>query len=162
MDAVVVLVVGVVVVWPVGFVSPPLGPLLAASSAAVSSGVLASVPPPLPLPLDAQVDVVIVLVSRLTAALCASRRPWIVAAVFAVIVAAAITVPTKRVPVPNVADEPTCQKTLHAWAPLTSWTAVLEPVVNVDAIWKMNTALGLPSALRITLPEASSNEPVAV
>ncbi len=57
---------------------------------------------------------VIVFVSRFTAAVCASSRPWIVAAVFAVIVSAAMIVPTKRVPVPSVAEEPTCQNTLQA------------------------------------------------
>ena len=65
------------------------------------------------------------------------------AAVLAVIVAEAMTVPTKRVPVPSVAEEPTCQKTLHACAPLTSWTVVFEPVISVEPIWKMNTAFGI-------------------
>jgi hypothetical protein len=62
----------------------------------------------------------------------------------AVIDANAMIVPTKRVPVPNVAHEPTCQKTLHACAPLTSRTLVPESVVSVEPIWKMNTALGHP------------------
>jgi hypothetical protein len=87
---------------------------------AVSAGVVVSVPPPPPLTLEAQLAVVIVLVSIVTAAVCASSRPWIVAAVVAVIDAEAMIVPTKRVPVPSVAEEPTCQKTLQAWAPLIS------------------------------------------
>jgi hypothetical protein len=82
--------------------------------------------------------------------------------VFAVIVARAITVPTKRVPVPSVAEEPTCQKTLHACAPLISWTAVFEPVNSVEPTWKMNTAFGSPSALSVTLPEDSSSELLAL
>ena len=74
---------------------------------------------------------VIVFVSRLTAPVLASSLPWIVAAVFAVIVAEAMIVPTKLVPVPSVAEEPTCQNTLHACAPLMSFTLVLEPVISV-------------------------------
>src|ERR1700735_1691760 len=76
--------------------------------------------------------------------------------------AAAITVPTKRVPVPSVAEEPTCQKTLHACAPLTSETLVFEPVIRVEPIWNMNTASGLPCAFRVTLPDDSSSELLAV
>ena len=70
--------------------------------------------------------------------------------------------PTKRVPVPSVAEEPTCQKTLHACAPLISETLVFEPVISVEPIWKMNTALGLPWASSVTLPDESSNELEAV
>ena len=65
-------------------------------------------------------------------------------------------------PVPSVAEEPTCQKTLHACAPLISCTVVFEPVISVEPIWKMNTALGSPCASRITLPEESSSELLAV
>lgn len=140
-------------------VSPPVVPF---SSAAVSSGVLASVPPPLPPVLEAQLEVVMVLSSSVTAAVCASSLPWIVAAVLAVIEADAMIVPTKCVPLPSVAEEPTCQKTLHACAPLTSETVVFEPVISVEPTWKMNTALGLPSALRVTLPEDSSSDSLAL
>ena len=65
-------------------------------------------------PDEAHSLVVITLVSKVTAAVCASNRPWIVVPVSAVIDAKAITVPIKCVPVPNVAEEPTCQKTLQA------------------------------------------------
>jgi hypothetical protein len=99
-----------------------------------SAGVVVSAPPPLPVALEGQLDVVIVFVSMFTAAVWASSLPWIVAAVFAVIVAEAMIVPTKRVPVPSVADEPTCQNTLHACAPLTNRTVVPEPVINVEPI----------------------------
>jgi hypothetical protein len=101
-------------------------------------------PPPLPLTLEAHVDVVMVLVSKVTAPVCASSLPWIVAAVVALMLAEAMIVPAKCVPVPSVAEEPTCQKTLHACAPPTSKTVVLEPVVSLEPIWKMNTALGSP------------------
>ncbi len=39
---------------------------------------------------------------------------------------------------------------------------VFEPVISVEPIWKMNTALGLPWALSVTLPDDSSNELEAV
>lgn len=96
--------------------------------------VAVSVPPPLPVVLEGQLDVVMVLVSMFTAPVRASNLPWIVAAVLAVIVANAMIVPTKRVPVPSVAEEPTCQNTLHACAPLTSATDVPDPVISVEAI----------------------------
>jgi hypothetical protein len=96
--------------------------------------VVVSVPPPLPLALEGQLEVVIVLVSRFTAPVRASSRPWIVAAVLAVMVAEAMIVPTKRVPVPSVAEEPTCQNTLQACAPLMSTTLVFEPVISVEPI----------------------------
>jgi hypothetical protein len=119
-------------------------PGVSGPSAFPSSSVVVSVPPPLPLSLDAQLDVVMVLVSKVTAPFRASSLPWIVAEVLAVMLAKAITVPTKRVPVPSVADDPTCQNTLHACAPLTRETVVFEPVINVEPIWNMNTALGSP------------------
>jgi hypothetical protein len=72
---------------------------------------IVSMPPPLPVTLDGQLDAVMVLVSRFTAPVCASSLPWIVADVFAVMVAKAMMVPTNRVPVPSVAEEPTCQNT---------------------------------------------------
>ena len=95
---------------------------------------------------------------------CASSLPWIVAAVFAVIVAEAmIGADEERVPVPRVADEPTCQKTLHACAPLTSDDGGVGARRSAsEPIWKMNTALGLPCASSVTLPEESSSELLAL
>ena len=106
-------------------------------------------------------ELVIVLSSSVTAAVCASSLPWIVAPVLAVIEAAAMIVPTKRVPLPSVAEEPTCQKTLHACAPPTSETLVFDSVISVEPTWKMNTALGSPSAFRVTLPDDSSSDLLA-
>ena len=65
-------------------------------------------------PDDEHPAVVITLVSKGTAAVCASSWPRIVVPVLAEIDARAITVPANDVPVPNVAEEPTCQKTLQA------------------------------------------------
>ena len=52
--------------------------------------------------------------SRVTAPFSANSLPFTVAPVFAVMEMLAMTVPTKWVPVPRVAELPTCQKTLHA------------------------------------------------
>ena len=92
----------------------------------------------------AHCECVIVLVSRVTAPLRASARPSMVAPVVAVIDVRAMMFPRKAVPVPKVAELPTCQKTLHAWAPPIRFTLLFEPVVRVEAIWKMKTACELP------------------
>jgi len=63
---------------------------------------------------ELQAGLVIVLSSRLTWPVRARTRPWIVARFCTVMLARAITVPTKLVVVPMVAELPTCQKTLHA------------------------------------------------
>jgi hypothetical protein len=49
-----------------------------------------------------------------TAAVRASARPSMLALSFMVMLARAMTVPTKAVPVSRVAELPTCQKTLQA------------------------------------------------
>lgn len=76
------------------------------------------------------------LVSSVTAPLLASNRPSKVAPVFAVIEVSANTLPTNDVFVPKVAELPTCQYTLHAWAPLISKTLLFDPVVKVEAVLK--------------------------
>ena len=127
--AVVAAIPAPVVVVPVtGVAAPPVvvSPAAAFSSAAVSAGVVVSVPPPLPLMLEAQVDVVIVFSSSVTAAVCASSLPWIVAAVFGRDGVRGHDRADKLVPVPSVADEPTCQKTLHACAPFMRETLVFD------------------------------------
>ncbi len=40
--------------------------------------------------------------------------------------------PTKVVLVPSVAELPTCQNTLQAWAPLIRLTVLLGAVISVD------------------------------
>jgi hypothetical protein len=62
-------------------------------------------------------------------------------------------VPLKVVLVPRVAELPTCQKTLAAWAPPMRFTLLLvAAVISVLPIWKMKTAFGLPLPLRVTVP----------
>ena len=68
----------------------------------------------------AQLGWVKVSVSSVTAPLRASARPWTVTPVVTVIDVNARMLPTNTEPVPSVAELPTCQKTLHAWAPLIS------------------------------------------
>jgi hypothetical protein len=63
-------------------------------------------PPPLGV---AHVAIVIVLVSSVTAPLRASALPWSVAAVVIVIDVRAMMLPTNVLPVPIVAELPTCQ-----------------------------------------------------
>ena len=48
-------------------------------------------------------------------------------------------VPTKVLPVPRVAELPTCQKTLQAWAPFSSLTTLFDAVTRVDDAWKTKT-----------------------
>ncbi len=50
--------------------------------------------------------------------------------------------PLKTDAVPRVAELPTCQNTLQAFAPLMRVTRLPEPVTRVDSVWKMKTALG--------------------
>ncbi len=64
----------------------------------------------------------------------------------------ASTVPIRAEPVPRVAELLTCQKTLQARPPLRTMTELLDAVTSVDAVWKMNTALGSPPVLSVNVP----------
>jgi hypothetical protein len=74
------------------------------------------------------------------------------APVVAVIEVNANTVPTKLDAVPKVAEEPTCQNTLQAWAPFIRAIELALAVVRVDPAWKMNTAAGSFSASSVSTP----------
>jgi hypothetical protein len=106
----------------------------------------------------AQVGAVIVSSSRLTCPLRASARPAMVSPVSTEIDVRARMVPVKAECVPRVAELPTCQNTLHAWAPLVSMTLLAESVMSVEGAWKMKTALGSPPAFRVSDPPTSSEE----
>lgn len=108
-------------------------------------------------PSVAQKGAVTVLVSNVTAPLRASSRPSTVAVVFAVIEVKARIVPTKVDPTPSVADVPTCQKTLQAWAPLMSSTTLLVAVTRVDPVWKMKTAAGSCWASSVSVPVTAND-----
>jgi len=92
---------------------------------------------------------VMMLVSRVTAPLIASRRPSTVAPVLAEMLVRARTDPTNMEPTSTVAELPTCQKTLHAWAPPVSITRLLTAVISVDWVWKMKTSSGPPLSVRV-------------
>lgn len=100
----------------------------------------------------AQVVLVTVLVSRVTAPLRARTRPFTVAPVVRVIEVRAKIFPLKAEPVPRVAELPTCQKMLQAWAPLTSATTLLLAVIRVEAVLKTKTASVLFWASRVSVP----------
>jgi len=102
-----------------------------------------------------QIGLVTLLVSSVTAAVRASARPSTVVPVSSVMDASAIIVPLNTVPVPKVAELPTCQKTLHALAPSIRIIELADAVVSVEPIWKMNTESGLPIPFRVTAPVIS-------
>jgi hypothetical protein len=54
--------------------------------------------------------------------------------------------------VPSVAEDPTCQNTLQANAPLVRTTRLPDAVVSVFPIWKMKVAFGSPCASSVSLP----------
>jgi hypothetical protein len=74
------------------------------------------------------------------------------APVFKVMLADARMLPTNAVPVPRVAELPTCQNTLQSCPPLTICTTAALAVVSVVPIWKMKTAVGSPLASRVSVP----------
>jgi hypothetical protein len=68
------------------------------------------------------------------------------------------TFPTKSVPVPKVAELPTCQNTLQAWAPLIRSTEEAEAVVMVEPNWKTKTAFESPPPSRVRIPVSPPEE----
>ena len=95
-------------------------------------------------PDDAHTEEETWLVSSVTAPVCAKALPCTVAPVVRVSLVRARILPVKDVPVPSVAELPTCQNTLQLCAPLIGRTEEVLAVVRVLPIWKMKTALGLP------------------
>ena len=61
-------------------------------------------------------------------------------------------VPTKAVLVPNVAEVPTCQKTLQGLAPLARTILESVAVIRVDVIWKIQTVSASPWASSVRVP----------
>ena len=66
--------------------------------------------------------------------------------------------PLKEEPVPRVAELPTCQKTLQAWAPPMRFTTLPDAVISVEPTWKTKTALGSPWASSVSVPVSPSAE----
>jgi hypothetical protein len=98
------------------------------------------------------VGTVTLLSSRVTAPVWARSRPLTEAPVSRVTETSARIVPEKFVVVLSVADDVTCQNTLHAWAPFSRTTLLPTAVVSVDPAWKTQTAFGSPPALSVTAP----------
>jgi hypothetical protein len=96
----------------------------------------------------------ILLVSNVTAPVRAYSPQFDDAPVVAVMEISARMLPMKLVPVPKVAELPTCQKTLAAVAPLISNTFALLAVIRVLPIWKMKT----PLPLRVRFPVKKAEE----
>ncbi len=101
---------------------------------------------------------VMMLLSSVTAPTCASALPSSDTPVVIVIEAYAIIVPLKTEVVPRVAELPTTQKMLLAWAPPVSMIWLPVRVVRVDAIWKTQTALEFPCASRVRPPVTASDD----
>ena len=55
--------------------------------------------------------------------------------------------------VPSVAELPTLQKTLQAWAPFMRVIVLPVEVIRVDAAWKMKIAFPSPCPSRVNIPE---------
>lgn len=98
------------------------------------------------------VGTVIVLSSIVTAPPIARTRPFTVAPLLRVIEVVARIDPAKLVVVPNVAELPTCQNTLHACAPFSSRTELVEAVVKVEPASNMKTESGFPAPFNVTVP----------
>ncbi|GGR03358.1 hypothetical protein FHS38_000495 [Streptomyces netropsis] len=101
---------------------------------------------------------VMVLLSSVTSPLRARARPSTTVPVWTAMDVRARMVPLKKEWVPRVAELPTCQNTLQACAPLMRATLLADPVIRVEAIWKMKTALGLPWASSVTVPVRPSDD----
>ncbi len=100
----------------------------------------------------AHVALVTVFVSNVTAPFRANTLPSTFAPVVSVADVKARIFPLKVEFAPSVAELPTCQKTLHAWAPFTRLTLLAPAVISVEAVLKMKTALELPWASSVRVP----------
>src|SRR5687767_4670552 len=103
-----------------------------------------------------QVGALTSLESRVTAPERAIRRPSNTEPVVAVMDASAMTDPANTENVPNVADDPTCQYTLHERAPFTNATMLEDAVVKLLAVLKTNTAFGSPPPSSVSVPVISA------
>ena len=100
----------------------------------------------------AHVALVIVFVSNVTAPLRANTRPSTFVPVVRVADVKARIFPLKIEFVPSVAELPTCQKTLQAWAEFMRTTLLVPEVMSVELVLKTKTALGSPAASSVRVP----------
>lgn len=106
----------------------------------------------------AHVGTVTEFVSSVTAPLRASSRPETLAPVVAVMELNAIKVPANELPVPKVAEDVTCQKTLQACAPFSSTMELADAVVNPAGIWMMNVEVASLAPLSVSVPVRVADE----
>src|SRR5947209_13542134 len=92
------------------------------------------------------------ILSSVTAPLIARTLPDTLAPVFRVMLVSATMLPSSEVPVPRVAELPTCQNTPQFDPPLIKSTDAALAVVSVLPILKMKAALELPCASRVRVP----------
>jgi hypothetical protein len=92
------------------------------------------------------------LLSSVTAPFRAKALPVTLAPVFRVMLVSATMFPARVVPVPRVAELPTCQNTPQLDALLMRRTDEALAVVSVLPILKMKTALELPCASSVSVP----------
>src|SRR4030095_6911862 len=109
---------------------------------------------------ETAVGIPTVLESKVTAPLRANSLPSTAAPVVTVMEVKARMFPLKPEVVPRVAELPTCQKMLAAWAPPLRITCRPAVVVSVEAIWKIQTALASPCASSVRSPEEISSAEV--
>jgi len=100
----------------------------------------------------AHVALVMVFVSNVTAPFRANIRPSTFAPVVRVADANARIFPLKVEFAPSVAELPTCQKILQAWAPFVRTILLAPAVISVEAVLKMKTADASPCASRVRVP----------
>ncbi len=94
-----------------------------------------------------------ILVSSVTAPLRASTRPpGMLVPVVSVMLVRAIRFPRNVVPVPSVAELPTCHQTSQPSAPLMRLTVAALAVVSALPIWKMKRAFLVPWPSRVRGP----------
>ena len=105
-------------------------------------------------------QVLTLLVSSVTAPLRASARPLVFDPVVSVMLESARMSPVNEVPVPRVAELPTCQKTLLQLLPplLMTVTDELLAVVSVLPVLNRNSAFALPRASRVRAPVSCADD----
>ena len=91
-------------------------------------------------------------VSIVTAPFRARALPDTLAPVVRAMLVRARILPTNTVPVPMVAELPTCQNTLQPVLPLVTRTDELLAVMSVLTIWNTKTALPLPWPFNVNSP----------
>jgi hypothetical protein len=104
------------------------------------------------------VSTLTMLLSRVTVAPNAKTPPLDTASVLSVTEVAARIFPWNTLPVPKVAELPTCQNTLHANPPPVSTTLDPDAVIREDPIWKYHASLAEPVPARVKVPVTAAEE----